>query len=193
MSAQKPTTWDESTRRAWRRRRRWVRVTSPLNANADKLSGDRDEENECLSIMMIRIIKRMMLSILRWTGLNTLLSTQLQLTHTTAETGPRTTWATPTAKEVTFIHSLPPRFPPVRLLNHIHLHFMWPILLYHINCFWASPGFFYNIIRVPPPDETAAKADSPDFAGAEVICSIPAAEPRKPSYYHSFGEMETSV
>lgn len=52
-------------------------------------------------------------------------------------------------------------------------------------------GFFYNIIRVPPPKDNAAKQDSADLTGAQVICSIPAAEPRKPSYYHSFGEMYT--
>ena len=43
---------------------------------------------------------------LRWTGVNTSLSTQLQLTHTMTVREPRTTWATPMEKEVTFLHSL---------------------------------------------------------------------------------------
>ncbi len=53
----------------------------------------------------------------------------------------------------------------------------------------SAQGFFYNIIRVPPLDESAAKEDSADLKGAQVICSIRAAEARKPSYYHSFGEI----
>ncbi|KAJ0067476.1 hypothetical protein NL108_007942, partial [Boleophthalmus pectinirostris] len=61
-----------------------------------------------------------------------------------------------------------------------------------IVCF-CSTGFFYNIIRVPPPDETAAKTDCADLSGAKVICSIPAAEPRKPSYYHSFVMSENYI
>lgn len=53
----------------------------------------------------------------------------------------------------------------------------------------TSSGFLYNIIRVPPPEVQAAAKDSENLSGAEVICSIPASESRKPSYYHSFGEM----
>lgn len=49
-------------------------------------------------------------------------------------------------------------------------------------------GFFYNIVCVPPYDEQAVAKDFPDLSGAKVICSIRASEPRKPSYYHSFGE-----
>lgn len=41
---------------------------------------------------------------------------------------------------------------------------------------------------MPPCDEQASSKDSPDLSGAKVICSIRASEPRKPSYYHSFGE-----
>lgn len=66
-------------------------------------------------------------------------------------------------------------------------------ILHDTVCFVASSGFFYNIIRVPPPDEQAAEKDSADLSGAEVICSIPASEPRKPSYYHSFGEINTAA
>lgn len=59
--------------------------------------------------------------------------------------------------------------------------------------FGHSLGFFYNIIRVPPPEEKAAMEDSADLSGANVICSIPAADPRKPSYFHSFGEKHTTA
>lgn len=58
---------------------------------------------------------------LRWTGANTLLSTQLQLTHTMTVRGPRTTWATPTAKAVTSLHSMGPCFPPIYLPICLHL------------------------------------------------------------------------
>uniref|UniRef100_A0A667Y5Y5 Beta-carotene 15, 15-dioxygenase 2, like n=1 Tax=Myripristis murdjan TaxID=586833 RepID=A0A667Y5Y5_9TELE len=54
-------------------------------------------------------------------------------------------------------------------------------------------GFFYNIIRVPPPKEKEAKEDTVDLSGAEVICSIRASEPRKPSYYHSFVMSENYI
>ncbi len=30
--------------------------------------------------------------------------------------------------------------------------------------------------------------DVVDLSGAEILCSIPASDPRKPSYYHSFGK-----
>lgn len=43
---------------------------------------------------------------------------------------------------------------------------------------------------MPPCDEPAvAMADLPDLSGATIICSIRAPESRKPSYYHSFGEI----
>uniref|UniRef100_A0A671Y0B8 Beta-carotene 15, 15-dioxygenase 2, like n=1 Tax=Sparus aurata TaxID=8175 RepID=A0A671Y0B8_SPAAU len=74
-----------------------------------------------------------------------------------------------------------------------HPHYSRDGATYNMGNSYGKGGFFYNIIRVPPPDETAAKADSPDFAGAEVICSIPAAEPRKPSYYHSFVMSENYI
>lgn len=61
------------------------------------------------------------------------------------------------------------------------------------NTVTTLSGYFYNIIRVPPPEEKAATADSADLNGAKVICSIRAQEPRKPSYFHSFGETHTTV
>lgn len=62
---------------------------------------DDDEENEADDAVH-----------LRWTGVNTLLSTQLQLTHTMTVRGPHTTWVTPMAKTVTF-------FTPCLLASHL--------------------------------------------------------------------------
>lgn len=117
----------------------------------------------------------------RWTGANTLLSTRPRPTRTTTPKGRRTTWATPTAKGVKCralstlsTPPLQPRHPLAKRCNCV--------------CRRADSGFFYNIIRVPPLDSHSAKKDAADLTGAEVICSIPAEEPRKPSYYHSFGK-----
>uniref|UniRef100_A0A3Q3E5N9 Beta-carotene 15, 15-dioxygenase 2, like n=1 Tax=Hippocampus comes TaxID=109280 RepID=A0A3Q3E5N9_HIPCM len=57
----------------------------------------------------------------------------------------------------------------------------------------TSSGFFYNIIRVPPPEETGVSEDCADLYGAKVLCSIRASEPRKPSYYHSFVMSENYI
>lgn len=91
-------------------------------------------------------------------------------------------------------------FPPVCPLQHIfmNLSFWYPAFKnsighFHFFLLRPHPGFFYNIIRVPPPEEKAAVEDSADLTGASVICSIPASEPRKPSYYHSFGEVPSTV
>lgn len=71
---------------------------------------------------------------------------------------------------VSFIHSL--------------IHFFRSL----VHSFIAVPfaGFFYNIVRVPLPKEMAER-DEADLSGAEVLCSIPASDSRRPSYYHSFG------
>lgn len=49
-------------------------------------------------------------------------------------------------------------------------------------------GAYYNIIRVPPNKETPDET----LEGAMVLCSIPAGEKTKPSYYHSFGKQKFS-
>lgn len=49
------------------------------------------------------------------------------------------------------------------------------------------PGSHYNIIVVPP-NKTSDEDET--LEGAKVLCSIPAVDKRKPSYYHSFGESE---
>lgn len=123
---------------------------------------------------------------LRWTGVNTSPLTQPRPTRTTILKEQHTTWATATAEAVTTQHSL--------LCISLTIHSCpcscaHSLLQYNIVCCWAYSGFFYNIIRVPPPDVQSVKKESADLTGAEVICSIPADEPRKPSYYHSFGKM----
>lgn len=50
--------------------------------------------------------------------------------------------------------------------------------------FLPPSGVFYNIICVPPERETAEDT----LQGAKVLCSIPAADSGRPSYYHSFGK-----
>uniref|UniRef100_A0A672JKU7 Beta,beta-carotene 9',10'-oxygenase-like n=1 Tax=Salarias fasciatus TaxID=181472 RepID=A0A672JKU7_SALFA len=60
------------------------------------------------------------------------------------------------------------------------------------NSYGRDGSSFYNIIRVPPPEEKEGE-DSAELNGAEVICSIPATEPRKPSYYHSFVMSENYI
>ncbi|XP_072289252.1 beta-carotene 15, 15-dioxygenase 2, like [Eucyclogobius newberryi] len=74
-----------------------------------------------------------------------------------------------------------------------HPHYDQEGASYNMGNSYGKQGFFYNIIRVPPPDETAAKTDCADLSGAKVICSIPAAEARKPSYYHSFVMSENYI
>lgn len=74
-----------------------------------------------------------------------------------------------------------------------HPHYDQEGATYNMGNSYGKQGFFYNIVRVPPPDETAAKTDCADLSGAKVICSIPAAEPRKPSYYHSFVMSENYI
>lgn len=122
----------------------------------------------------------------RWTGVNTSLSAQPRPTRTTILKGQRTTWATPTAKAVTTRHSLHRLSLTIHLCPRSCAH---SLLRYNVVCCWAYSGFFYNIIRVPPPDVQSANRECADLTGAEVICSIQADEPRKPSYYHSFGKM----
>ena len=50
--------------------------------------------------------------------------------------------------------------------------------------FLFSPGVFYNIICVPPKQET----DDDSLQGSKVLCSIAPADKGRPSYYHSFGK-----
>lgn len=45
-------------------------------------------------------------------------------------------------------------------------------------------GAYYNIIKVPP----TKVAEEETLEGTTVLCSIPAEDKTKPSYYHSFGE-----
>lgn len=74
-----------------------------------------------------------------------------------------------------------------------HPHYDTEGATYNMGNSYGKGGFFYNIIRVPPLDAHSAKKDAADLTGAEVICSIPADEPRKPSYYHSFVMSENYI
>ncbi|XP_017272617.1 beta-carotene 15, 15-dioxygenase 2, like [Kryptolebias marmoratus] len=74
-----------------------------------------------------------------------------------------------------------------------HPHYDREGAAYNMGNSYGKSGFFYNIIRVPPPESEAAKTDAADLTGAEVICSIRAAESRKPSYYHSFVMSENYI
>ncbi|XP_037536429.1 beta-carotene 15, 15-dioxygenase 2, like [Nematolebias whitei] len=74
-----------------------------------------------------------------------------------------------------------------------HPHYDREGAAYNMGNSYGKQGFFYNIIRVPPPENEAAKTDAADLSGAEVICSIRAAESRKPSYYHSFVMSENYI
>ncbi|XP_029019352.1 beta-carotene 15, 15-dioxygenase 2, like isoform X2 [Betta splendens] len=72
-----------------------------------------------------------------------------------------------------------------------HPHYDPDGAAYNMGNSYGTSGFFYNIVRVPPGGGAAAA--SADLSGASVICSIPAAEPRKPSYYHSFAMSENYI
>ncbi|XP_076020814.1 beta-carotene 15, 15-dioxygenase 2, like [Genypterus blacodes] len=76
-----------------------------------------------------------------------------------------------------------------------HPHYDREGATYNMGNSYGKNGFFYNIIRVPPPGEEdkGATGDAADLSGAKVICSIRAAEPRKPSYYHSFVMSENYI
>ncbi|XP_026177386.1 beta-carotene 15, 15-dioxygenase 2, like isoform X1 [Mastacembelus armatus] len=74
-----------------------------------------------------------------------------------------------------------------------HPHYDPEGATYNMGNSYNKNGFFYNIIRVPPTDENAATEETANLTGAKVICSIRAAEPRKPSYYHSFVMSENYI
>ncbi|KAG9261489.1 beta,beta-carotene 9',10'-oxygenase-like [Astyanax mexicanus] len=71
-----------------------------------------------------------------------------------------------------------------------HPHYGRDGAAYNLGNSYGARGYFYNIIRVPPAE---GKTDGADLSGAEILCSIPAADPRKPSYYHSFAMSENYV
>lgn len=107
-SARKPTTWDESIHRVWRQRRRWAGAKGEIwkSVMAHQQLEDTRDIGDDEDINNVAAVNP------RWTGVNTLLSTRLRLTHTMTVTERRTTWATPTAQAVTFFHSLPLCLPP---------------------------------------------------------------------------------
>ncbi|XP_048098900.1 beta-carotene 15, 15-dioxygenase 2, like isoform X2 [Alosa alosa] len=73
-----------------------------------------------------------------------------------------------------------------------HPHYDRDGTTYNLGNSYGKGGFFYNIVRVPLPKEKVEK-DEADLSGAEVLCSIPASDSRRPSYYHSFAMSENYV
>uniref|UniRef100_A0A6Q2YIN7 Beta-carotene 15, 15-dioxygenase 2, like n=1 Tax=Esox lucius TaxID=8010 RepID=A0A6Q2YIN7_ESOLU len=73
-----------------------------------------------------------------------------------------------------------------------HPHYDREGASYNMGNSYGRQGFFYNIIRVPPPDK-GEREDKADLSGAQVLCSIPASDSRKPSYFHSFAMSENYV
>uniref|UniRef100_A0A3Q2GAV9 Beta-carotene oxygenase 2b n=1 Tax=Cyprinodon variegatus TaxID=28743 RepID=A0A3Q2GAV9_CYPVA len=57
---------------------------------------------------------------------------------------------------------------------------------YNMGNSYSSKGAYYNIIRVPPTKE----AEDETLEGTTVLCTIPAEDKTKPSYYHSFAMSE---
>ncbi|XP_047246821.1 beta-carotene oxygenase 2b isoform X1 [Girardinichthys multiradiatus] len=60
---------------------------------------------------------------------------------------------------------------------------------YNMGNSYSTKGAYYNIIRVPPTKE----AEEETLEGTTVLCSIPAEDKTKPSYYHSFAMSENYV
>lgn len=71
-----------------------------------------------------------------------------------------------------------------------HPHYDREGATYNMGNSYGLKGFFYHILRVPPREELD---DDADLSGAEILCSIPASDPRKPSYYHSFVMSENYI
>ncbi|KAL7836289.1 hypothetical protein AOLI_G00275730 [Acnodon oligacanthus] len=71
-----------------------------------------------------------------------------------------------------------------------HPHYDREGATYNLGNSYGRQGYFYNIIRVPRGE---GGTDGADLNGAEILCSIPAASSRKPSYYHSFAMSENYV
>ncbi|XP_008306930.1 beta-carotene oxygenase 2b [Cynoglossus semilaevis] len=61
---------------------------------------------------------------------------------------------------------------------------------YNMGNSYTLKGSHYNIIVVPP-NKTSDEDET--LEGAKVLCSIPAVDKRKPSYYHSFAMSENYV
>ncbi|KAL7839286.1 hypothetical protein SRHO_G00259440 [Serrasalmus rhombeus] len=71
-----------------------------------------------------------------------------------------------------------------------HPHYDREGATYNLGNSYGRQGYFYNVIHVPRGE---GGTDGADLNGAEILCSIPAASSRKPSYYHSFALSENYV
>ncbi|KAM5142364.1 carotenoid-cleaving dioxygenase, mitochondrial-like [Mantella aurantiaca] len=70
-----------------------------------------------------------------------------------------------------------------------HPHYDPDGTTYNMGNSYGKHGTFYNIIKVPAQESE----DEGTLTGAEIVCSIPAADKWNPSYYHSFGMTENFV
>ncbi|CAH2320158.1 beta,beta-carotene 9, 10 -oxygenase isoform X1 [Pelobates cultripes] len=69
-----------------------------------------------------------------------------------------------------------------------HPHYDPDGTAYNMGNSYGKQGIFYNIIKVP-----AQQNAEETLHGARVVCSIPARNSLKPSYYHSFGMTENYI
>ncbi|XP_066566426.1 carotenoid-cleaving dioxygenase, mitochondrial isoform X2 [Amia ocellicauda] len=70
-----------------------------------------------------------------------------------------------------------------------HPHYDPDGTTYNMGNSYGKQGSLYNIIRVPSEKGAAGET----LEGAQVVCSIPAVDKMKPSYYHSFAMSENYV
>ncbi|XP_062310799.1 beta-carotene 15, 15-dioxygenase 2, like [Osmerus eperlanus] len=74
-----------------------------------------------------------------------------------------------------------------------HPHYDREGATYNMGNSFGKSGCFYNIIRVPAPGDAEKEGDAAGLSGSQILCSIPASDSRKPSYYHSFAMSENYV
>ncbi|XP_053307678.1 carotenoid-cleaving dioxygenase, mitochondrial-like [Spea bombifrons] len=70
-----------------------------------------------------------------------------------------------------------------------HPHYEQDGTAYNMGNSYGKMGTCYNIIKVPAQESEADDT----LHGASVVCSIPAKDNMKPSYYHSFGMTENYI
>ncbi|KAM4703961.1 carotenoid-cleaving dioxygenase, mitochondrial-like isoform 2-T2 [Rhinophrynus dorsalis] len=70
-----------------------------------------------------------------------------------------------------------------------HPHYDPDGTAYNMGNSYGMQGTLYNIIRVP----TKESEDEDTLHGVQILCSIPAKDKMKPSYYHSFGMSENYI
>jgi len=76
----------------------------------------------------------------------------------------------------------------------LHLNTAHPLqeadgTVYNLGSKFGRHKSSYVVFKVPPPTD----GDSDPYNKAEILCKIPAADPLKPSYYHSFAMSENYI